>query len=471
MKIDPSTQTTMDTNLESALKNALHELFQSQEQEREARQSTDVDDSPPILGAGEDDFSHQSIPENIHDSRASRRDTRRSGSLSKGQQDQLDRMVSDALKSGIADHAIASSPTIQRNSEGATAELVVSISLDLQFFAKWQSDDKLLREAGFLQSIAARSDLTQNIRSRFPKVYAVASDGERHSYLMQKFPSPRYQSLAKRLENERENDAMCRQMISAAYDALFDTYSRTVSGSERPLLPAIESIYIGRIIERLDSHELPDELEDLIAHPLLVQGRNITMNLASCRDMLNEVSNIWPKLVADITPSFITLVIGDPHPGNILLDTSRSYAGMSEGVKFIDPKEWGDGDYLFDIAKFLHYLEVTFLVEDLQPPATSLTLTQSGVELSYDLESPSWISHGRQDVEHRIRSLLADPKLKLKDPFWKMRLELGMASNLLGVASSRYRNQIGTRDSRRIIFAQGVLSLHRFLNAAKSLNH
>jgi hypothetical protein len=382
--------------------------------------------------------------------------------LTTGQRREFDQMISSALKSGLVECAVAGTPSFQRYSDGATAMLVCSATLALEFVVKWQEDPKILREAAYLQEVASRSDIPQRVRDRVPRVFAVHRGADRHAYLMERFPSPPYATLASRLKQERHNGALCRRLISAAWDALFEMYEATVSGPDRPVLPDVRTIYIDRIAGRLAPAGSPDELRALVERPLRVRAGDRDKSMPSCQTMIDELRRSWPALAASLTPSFVTMVLGDPHPGNILLHLEHAGSAV---VKFIDPKEWGQGDYLFDIAKFLHYVEVTWLVEDLEPPEVTMSDAGATVDLSYRFNAPDWLGHARDDAFDRIRAFLSAGR---RDDLWELRLSLGMASNLLGVAGSRYMNPKASPNARRAIFAEGAMALHDFLERSRA---
>lgn len=429
--------------------------------------------SPALVAALVDAVSITFVPPNALEA-PDRAGGSSADDLSDAQRAQATEMIKTALREGLLDEVSPRPGNLvpKKYTDGSTAQAVIEIGLQLRFVAKWDDNEKVLREAGWLRSVAQRADLPQRIRDRVPRVFAVRRGEETHAYLMEHFPSPPYRNLARALKEEKGDPAACRDMISAALDALFDTYAATVSGEDHPLLPDIGGIYVGRIQERLTAKGAPEELLRLVNSPLMLGAGDDEVLIPSCAEMLREVKSLWPGVTARLTPSFVTMVFGDPHPGNIMLHIDHT--GLKD-IRIIDPKEWGEGDYLFDVAKFLHYLQVTWLVEDLPAPHVEVSQEGGRHRLEYRLEKPSWLSHGREGAERRIKGLLASLKARNPgktrdpDPHWSVRLHLGMASNLLGVAGSRYRDPKKGLDSRRVILAEGLRALHQFLGAVRKL--
>lgn len=396
------------------------------------------------------------------------------------QQKQLTEMIRTALSQGLLGELCPgtwSIADVKRYDEGNTAQAVIKVPLKLEFAAKWDSNEKLLREAAWLSSIASRQDLPENVRRLVPKVFALRRGEETHAYLMEVFPEPKYRTLARALFEEQTNDALCARMISAALDALFTAYDATLSGEHHPLLPDIRGIYIGRIRDRLFDKKTPDELKRIRDSRLILTSGDSSIETDSCSQMLDEIEHMWPQLETALTPRFVTMVFGDPHPGNIMIEADHT--GV-RNVRVIDPKEWGEGDYLFEIAKFLHYLEVTWLVEVQTPPPVELVDTHAGaIEVKYQLRFPTWVRHGRADALGRVNGLLRTWETRTArsgrsiqaDPEWQARLSLGLASNLLGVAGSRYLtpNERCGPACRQIIFAEGIRALHEFVLSARRL--
>ena len=383
---------------------------------------------------------------------------------------QVSDMLQEALQSGAFGKALGSemcetSEIVGSYDEGATAGFVCRMQHPLQFVVKFDDKPKLLEEATFLRQIK-EMDISDRVRMAFPHVYASLSGRSTHAYMMEYIPEP---SLAKSLvvANKTGDVNTCNLCNLLSLDLLFDMYNEGLRiNGIKTLLPNIRFIYLDRIKDRL-TKTLPEELKYLVENGGAINRNGTTVRINNpCRDLVDSIEKNWDSLSGILTPGFSTLVHGDSHPGNILINPDKRF------VRFIDPKEWGYGDYLFDIAKFLHYLEVTWNIMDSTTANTNAKLqyAQSGNswELSYELNPPTWVGSARETAEHKIQHFLT--LNALNDPHWKLRLQLGMASNLLGVARSRYDKQTNadnapsnTLELARICFAEGVIHLQGFV--------
>jgi hypothetical protein len=169
-----------------------------------------------------------------------------------------------------------------------------------------------------------------------------------------------------------------------------------------------------------------------------------------------------PSRLQQIAPPFVTVVHGDPNPGNIRV--KREAHGID--IKFIDVKEWGRGDYLFDITKIAHYLAVTGPVEKTPGTTTSVScdLGAAEVRLQYRLDPPPWLATALEVLRHRVAGLV---EACGDSQSWPLRYELGMASNLLGLPLGRLK--AGRRDAALIFYAEGLKSLDAFCQEIAAL--
>ena len=179
----------------------------------------------------------------------------------------------------------------------------------------------------------------------------------------------------------------------------------------------------------------------------IILSRESLVNGTPCEQHELYLDRLSSK-VREYEPGFITFVHGDPNPENILVKINTH----AVDVKFIDVKEWGDGDYLFDIAKLIHYVLVTGPVERLQDPAQpqSRFLSERAVELRYSFPRPAVLETVAKMVEKRTEQLAAE----LGDVHWRQRYALAMAANLLGLPLGRIKR--GRRESALVLYAEGL---------------
>ncbi|MDJ0821746.1 MAG: phosphotransferase [Paracoccaceae bacterium] len=335
-------------------------------------------------------------------------------------------------------------------SGGNTAETVGVLSVTSRFVIKADSvDAKLAREATVMRNIRNDAALSRRFREAIPIIYAVQETAP-YAYLMQYFPmEDGWISLEDRLyptdEAKGITEAAATRCINAALDILFEGY-----GSRQDLRrpPDVNVDYVGRIRERLTKVASLDER--FASRPLSVNGTPIL----PWKHYLERLEASAEKL-RSLGPHFSTVVHGDPNPGNILLRTDVS----SIDVKLIDPKDWGEGDYLFDIAKITHFLTATGPIEkpaNGEPVIAALSKDGNSVHLDYRMETPAWTDALVEACRQRAEEFAE----AYGDENWEARYELGMAANILGLPDGRLAK--GRVDAALALFGEGLMWLDWF---------
>ena len=363
----------------------------------------------------------------------------------------VDELVHRALAAGVPVRVDIQST---RPGSGSTAEAVLQVRATIPLVFKMDEKPKLLDEARVLQRIQQRSDLPVSFRQRFPRVFAVR-DQDGYAYVMEEFLESEGYSGSERAFFSNggsgialEQDAV--RLVNAVCDALFEGYVESVNPRLRPSLYAD---YVQRIADRLAAAGKRDE--DFASLPVLV--------LAHRREykpwqQYVDVLSAHREEIEHLAPPFVTFVHGDPNPENVLVAIGQT--GIN--VRFIDVKEWQDGDYLFDMTKLHHYLAVTAPME-LIPGAGTATSHRDGdrVVIKHRCEPPSWLDAVEAVLRRRVSQFAAHPDAASHDAEpdleWESRWQLGMASNLLGLPDNRLAK--GRRPAALAMYAEGLTNI------------
>ncbi len=341
-------------------------------------------------------------------------------------------------------------------SEGSSAEIVARIRMALRFIFKVDSTQKLVHEAQTIQRIRSDLHLPQTFRDRFPRVYALRHQATPYAYLMEEFAAEDgFRSLAQELFDSRLVDEALeiqgRYLLKEVLAAMLEGYSNSVNRRKRITLWGEE--YLGRIDDRLKAAaEISPCFE---ARPVIVNGKS----LRAWSEYLRMFEDNRHKIDA-LAPPFTTVVIGDPNPENVLL---RYLTGVdlstSVDVRFIDPKDWGEGDYVFDLAKLAHYIHATGPTERLPGKQVSWQLTDKGsLIIDYTLPRGVWIENLTNLVRENVITIggvLGDTSRA------KLRFDLAMSANLLGLPLNRWSKK-NLRDEALVLYAEGLLWLEKF---------
>ncbi len=328
--------------------------------------------------------------------------------------------------------------------EGSTAQVVARIHVPLSFIFKLDNSSKLVEEARLMRRFRDDDGLPASFRERFPRVFALKDDDKPFAYLMEDFSTEDgYESLARKLFHTLPSEARAAAsvyLIGEALEALFEAYEASATSR---LLPNIKADYLDRIRDRLTEAAALDKVFQSV--PLKING----VEFLPWEEQLSQIAAQEEKL-SKVSPPFVCAVHGDPNPENIMLKDDEH--GVI--VKFIDPKAWERGDYLFDMTKIAHYLWATGPVE--QASGGQIELDDEG-SIRYSIERPAWV----QPVIELIRERAFLFGRAHNDASGvDLRWELGMASNLLGLPPGRWKNR--KRNEARIFYAEGITWLDRF---------
>lgn len=359
----------------------------------------------------------------------------------------IEQLVDEALTSGLltAEGGISDEPL----TGGNTAERVGVLSLRLPFVFKMDSNGaKLAAEGATIRAIRTDPNLPRAFREAWPIIFALRSEPP-YAYLMEYFPRDAgWISLEDRLYPGPDGAAPDRlavlRLMTRVLDLLFEGYRASV---DRRSLPNVAMDYVDRISGRLAEAAKQDAR--FRPRPLRIGGRE----LAPWTDYLERLERRRDRILA-VTPAFRTVVHGDPNPGNLLLRTDGGGA-----VKLIDPKEWGAGDYLFDIAKITHFLEGTGPIEKPasgKPPRPQLREEGRVGIVDYEIERPSWTDDAVAVCLEHVREFAEAQG----DRAWRARYALAMASNLLGLPIGRLTHKKNPRpEAAFILYCEGLKRL------------
>lgn len=369
---------------------------------------------------------------------------------SKAEETVLHRIASNLLATAIRNGLVVgnNSPKFKPLRGGNTALQVSIASMQVDFVFKADSSNKLIREARTLQEM--RSDVRlQGFRSRLPKVYAIHDqEPPYYAYLMEYFDGKVYPSI-KQIFFGRENppspdDAV--QIVASALDALREGY--VCSKDDRQQVRLMGEAYYRRIKHNLaQAAKMCDDFRPVSVD---INGRL----LRSWEEYLKVLRN-RESVLQGLAPPFVTVVHGDPNPGNILV---RRDGGRIEDVKFIDVKDWKYGDYLFDIAKLSHFLLHTGPVEELEAfDIEPIERTPECLRFRYSVKIADYIKGAVDKIETKAQEIAEE----LGDPHWALRYKLAMGSNVLGLIPGRLKE--GRSKESRILYAEGMKYLDDFI--------
>jgi hypothetical protein len=355
-----------------------------------------------------------------------------------------DQLVRDALASGqFGDVAVA---PLRSFRDGNTALLVARIETTLTFVVKVDRSPGLVAEAHHLRHASTDPNLPEKTRRAFPKIYAIDDVGPIFGYLMENLEE--YSTFASALS--AHDVTLPMRILEAAWTkVLAPAYLTT---RQRRIVPNVAEDYFvraeGRLLRASELGHLPACDESIS-----IRAGDAGVDIA---DGWGPVLEAARTRVSAVAPPFSTFVHGDPNPENVLWRVEED--GEVE-IRLIDPKDWRNGDYLFDAAKIGHYLRVTSPVER-QCPVVEPTRSRSRMSIEYGIET--FAAHAQ--LEKQLLRLVAETAEDADPPdcaSWRERYDLALAANLLGIAGPRLERGAVNGEVRDttlgwIAFAEGL---------------
>jgi hypothetical protein len=355
-------------------------------------------------------------------------------------------LVAEALRNGLV--GAESQPSFRTLDGGNTALQVAIATTEITFVFKADVNSKLVREAQTIVDLRTDRRLRE-FCFRLPKIYAVHDTAPPYAYLMEHFDAQTYPSIRQIFFNAQltpPSPIDASAIVTSALDALSVAFR--CSKDPRQQIRMMGEAYYERIQKSLTEAA---EVNSVFRPRSMCINGTVTR---SWRESLSILASRQSALQSIAAP-FVTVVHGDPNPGNILV---RRDGGQVVDIKFIDVKDWKTGDYLFDIAKLGHFLLQTGPIEDLKRATVrSLVETENELSIVYEVDRPDYVLSAARALESKTAEIAQD----LADAHWRIRYELAMASNLLGLVPRRLK----TPQVAQLLYSAGMLHLETFINS------
>lgn len=299
---------------------------------------------------------------------------------------------------------------------GAVAQYVGQASSSMDFAFKRDMSPDLAKQAATLRELRDGGIIPPQFRPLFPRIYAALVEGPPFAYLMEFFGEG-YTELSDHLFLGK-TPLPADLVVGNLAETLFGLYGST---KQDLLVPNPEAIYVRRVRDRLH-----------VAERLNPSFGRLTQTRTSINSQVYESHEVYLEEVVKDLPTFrvpfSTFVHGDIHPGNIFFKLRDG----SIDFKFIDPKSWIWGDYMFDVGKLLHYIMVTGPREDAKSVEMKIA-DGDPVTIDYEIP-PSPLAEGSAKL---LGERLCDFASAHNDLNYRARLDLSLASNLLGLCENR----------------------------------
>lgn len=332
------------------------------------------------------------------------------------------------------------------SNEGKSGSFVATGTgaFSVQIAVKLDDDFELVRQARALRQVRERTDLSSEFRESFPAVYAIADKRRPYGYLMENFGDSN--SLAGHLKRFSADAPRCSELVQPVYKLIFSAYES--SKNQCPsLCPNLRRTYLERIESRVASIQAKfSEFGWLVEEPLTINGDRYP----ALKTLVSQLQETWYDLIPDIESEIVTFVHGDVHPGNVLLIPSE----RKLTIKIIDPRATQNGDYLFDVARFLNHLR-TVLPLEIGCPRVRVSREQRRI----DFRQKNF--KGLSRVDRMLLIKARNFAISVGDMNWKRRLELGTVALDLSLPERLIKD--GEGDQALVALSAGISGLSQVL--------
>jgi hypothetical protein len=278
-------------------------------------------------------------------------------------------------------------------------------------------------------------------RKLFPRVYSALPDGPPFAYLMEFF-GDKYTRLSDYLFRGI-NPTPAEVIINPLLGKVFDLFKIR----HDVLLPDPKAIYIDRVAGRLrKAARLSARFQSIAT------SASIVINSAEYSLYGSYLDAIVPE-ISSFQPRFASFVHGDMHPGNIFFKGE----GDTLELRLIDPKSWIWGDYMFDVGKLLHYTMVTGPREDGNSVELHVVEDQNPPRVEYEIH----LSERAQTAVEMTMARLQEFAESNGDVNFQRRLNLSLASNLLGLCENRLNPEHPLEDNAILYYCEGLRYLRQ----------
>lgn len=172
------------------------------------------------------------------------------------------------------------------------------------------------------------------------------------------------------------------------------------------------------------------DFNNLLDKEIRIEG-NVLHSFNHCLSSIEDT-------IKEVTPSFTTLVHGDAHPANIMINLSN----LDSPLKFLDPNPYiENSDYLYDMGKMIHWLDkFGFIALERETSKEIIKVTAESVNgkikihYEFDLDFPNInriceLKDYSLECVYKHTEAIAD---YFKDTHWKKRLNIAIASAYIG---------------------------------------
>jgi len=310
------------------------------------------------------------------------------------------------------------------------------------------------------QQILWLNRIPEEVRARFAPILSYEIN-EIVAYEMPYYPYP---TLSQWMVDDLATTA---DVLPHLHNVLSFYAQNIMSGESMPVPENyVRSFLIQKIYDRLaETVKLaPKVFADVVEAPTLVINGETYTNL---RPLLKEIESS-PDLIARLTPSFHTLVHGDLHFDNILVD-------REDPAKFIllDPRGDRSGDPLYDVAKLMNTVVGKYDVFNYNLHNTRLRRRDGSISIviQYPTDRILWQTY--KELERELprlinQTLLQDPRWE-SDSHWVERLAFTHAA-LFASGMPFHLKGDGLEERALALYATAVMLMNEFMDLVKGPN-
>jgi len=244
-------------------------------------------------------------------------------------------------------------------------------------------------------------------------------------------------------KSKNQDKLRISKAINLIFDVLFKIYKKEYNEHS---IPNLSFLYLEERIKSrlcigskrfntevkfpLDHEGVFEDFNDLLEKEIKIED-TVLHSFNHCLSFIED-------RIKEVTPSFTTLVHGDAHPANIMINLFN----MDSPVRFLDPNIYiENSDYLYDMGKMIHCLDkFGFIALEMSTSKKIVNVTSESVndmiKIQYEFD-PSFPNSNRicelkdysLECVYKHIEAIAD---YFKDNHWEKRLDIAIASAYIG---------------------------------------
>lgn len=319
--------------------------------------------------------------------------------------------------------------------KGATDAIFYKVKASTEFVIKFGLNDVPKEKKGYKILRRASPTLTSHLIPLLGEGKHIEDDGLNKAILL----TPYINSLTLHEIVSNYSQITTRNWILKVYYDFLNELRILWKRTKKTKKPSLKDIYFKRLSDRLSDFKRQEKIDTATNLTLVLNGKEIRIE-ADIKPLIQDKIEKLEKKI-----NYSCIVHGDEHPKNILI--RRENIGLSEKYWYLIDcgNALEQGDWIFSIAKILHWWKVYFAIENAKEKRDlkgKLTINKDRVEIEYDENNfRKRIPEICEDLYGKILLFCREVNKEIfhePDSVWKERLNIALFIMLFGAVTRHF---------------------------------